>query len=207
MALLLSILVQHVPAYSSLGNIKNLYVTFSYPHMRNECSHWEWPGLTGEKTIFSSTWMCGGWWSNCWPFCHPYPHSNSGEEKKLSMYNLWPCPSIFLVSSVTVAWVAVTCCAVRCLSFPKYTFMSYVYPAESQSLKILMPKLSRFFGMYCLEITLPLKGTITSSTARFSEGLQNLENVAFRISNRSHIFHSLSKFSCPIRFIPVVSKM
>ena len=29
------------------------------------------------------------------------------------MYNLCPRPSIFLVSSVTVAWVAVTCCAVR----------------------------------------------------------------------------------------------
>ena len=38
--------------------------------------------------------------------------NNSGEGKKLSMYNLWPCPSIFLVISVTVAWVAVTCCAV-----------------------------------------------------------------------------------------------
>ena len=84
------------------------------------------------------------------------------------MYNLWPCPSIFLVSSVTVAWVAVTCCAVCCLSFPRYTFMSYVYPVESQSLKILMSKRLRFFGMYCLKITLPLKETITSSTARFS---------------------------------------
>jgi len=81
--------------------------------------------------------------------------SNNSGEQKLSMYNLWPRP-IFLVSSVSVAWVAVTCCAVRCLSFPKYTFMKYVYPVESQSLKILMPKRLRFFGMYCLNITLPL---------------------------------------------------
>ena len=42
--------------------------------------------------------------------------NNSGEEKKLSMYNLWPCPSIFLVNSVTVAWVAVVlCCALSVL--------------------------------------------------------------------------------------------
>jgi hypothetical protein len=40
-----------------------------------------------------------------------------------------------------------------------------------------MPKRLRFFGMNCLKITLPLKQTITSSTAIFSEGLQNLENV------------------------------
>ena len=39
MALVLSVLVQHVLAYSSLGYIENLYVTFSYPHTRNEeCS-------------------------------------------------------------------------------------------------------------------------------------------------------------------------
>jgi len=36
MALVLSILVQHMPTYSSLGYIENLYVTFSYPHTRNE---------------------------------------------------------------------------------------------------------------------------------------------------------------------------
>jgi len=52
MALVFSVLVQHVPTYSSLGYIKNLYVTFSYPHMRNEE---EWPGLADERTIFSST--------------------------------------------------------------------------------------------------------------------------------------------------------
>ena len=70
--------------------------------------------------------------------------NNSGEENKLSTYNLWPRPSIFLVSSLTVAWVAVMCFAMRCLSFLNYTFMSYVYPVGSQSLKILMPNLLRF---------------------------------------------------------------
>ena len=39
MALILSVQAQHVPTYSSLGYIENLYVTFSYPHMENEeCS-------------------------------------------------------------------------------------------------------------------------------------------------------------------------
>jgi len=66
----------HVPTYFSQGYIKTLYVKFSYPHVRNEeCSYWELPGLTVERTIFLSTPMCAGWQSNCWPFCHPYPHS------------------------------------------------------------------------------------------------------------------------------------
>ena len=76
MALVLSILVQHVPTCSLLVYVENLYVKFSYPHMRNEeCNYWELSGPRDERTVFSSTWMCDSWWSNCWPFCHPCPHS------------------------------------------------------------------------------------------------------------------------------------
>jgi hypothetical protein len=50
----------------------------------------------------------------------------AGEVKKLSIYNLWPCPSIFIVSSDTVACVAVRSCVLCCLSFPKYNFMWYM---------------------------------------------------------------------------------
>ena len=49
--------------------------------------------------------------------------------------------------------------------------MSYVYPVESHSLNILIPKHLHFFGMYCLNNTLPLNFTMTSSTAKCSEGL------------------------------------
>ena len=261
MALVLSVLVQHVPTYSSWRYIKNLYVKFSYPHMRNEeCSYWEWPGLTDERTIFSSTWMCADWWSNCWPFCHPYPQSpydgyNPSQFAALLLFLphcrnylllrhceylstciCLSCPAIVLPSSQSwflheclpftvllfsvLGLVACLSCSAwqchnsksvyspshqiikgkkrncpciicghvllsfllvlslshgllphvvprGCLSFPKYTLMSYVYPVESQSFKILMPKRLCFFGMYCLKITLPLKET-TSSTARFS---------------------------------------
>src|SRR5215469_17967947 len=45
--------------------------------------------------------------------------NRSGEEKKLSMYSLWPTPSTHLVRLVTVAWVAVRCCAALCLSLPR----------------------------------------------------------------------------------------
>lgn len=48
---------------------------------------------------------------------------------------------------------------------------------------------------YCLETTLPLKRKMTSSIARCLEGLYNFENILFRISNRFHVFHSLSEFS------------
>jgi len=43
----------------------------------------------------------------------------SGEEKELSMYSLWPNPSTPLVRLVTVAWVAVRCCATLSLSLPR----------------------------------------------------------------------------------------
>ena len=90
MALVLSVLVQHVPTYSSLGYIENRYATFSYLHTRNEeCSYWEWPGLTGERTNFSSTWMCDGWWLKCWPFCHPYPHSRCEGYNPSQFAALW----------------------------------------------------------------------------------------------------------------------
>ena len=55
---------------------------------------------------------------------------SSGEEKKLSTYNLWAHPSNFLVSSVTVAWVAVTCYVMHFLSFPN-EMSCHVYPTES----------------------------------------------------------------------------
>ena len=75
-ALVLSILVLHVPTYSSRGYIGNLHVKFSYHHTsKEECIYREWRVLTDERTFFLSTWICAGWWSNCWPFCHPYPHS------------------------------------------------------------------------------------------------------------------------------------
>jgi len=42
------------------------------------------------------------------------------------MYSSCLLPSVFFVSSVIVAWVARMSCAVHCLSFPRYTFMSCV---------------------------------------------------------------------------------
>jgi hypothetical protein len=104
--------------------------------------------------------------------CFMAKSSNKLEEEKwLSMYNLSPHPSVFLVSSVTMAWVAVKCGATRCLFFPKYTFKSYMYPVEWQSLYIFMPKHLCFYGMYCLKITLSLYKIITLSMATFSERL------------------------------------
>ena len=90
MALVLSVPVQHVPMYSSREYIENLYVKFSYTHTRNEeYSYCERPSLTDERTIFSSTWMCASWWSNCWPFCHHYPHSPYDGYKPSQFASLW----------------------------------------------------------------------------------------------------------------------
>jgi hypothetical protein len=83
-------------------------------------------------------------------------------------------------------------------------FISYVYPAESHSLNILMPKSLRFFGMYCLNNTLPLNFTMTSSISKCSEGLKNFEKFVLMISNKSRNFHSLSSFlSTPFLLLSV----
>jgi hypothetical protein len=72
------------------------------------------------------------------PSCSVWPFHNSksvfwpshwisqGNKNELSTYNLWPCPSMLVVSSATIAWVAVKCYAMRFLSCPKYTFVSCV---------------------------------------------------------------------------------
>ena len=58
-------------------------------------------------------------------FCAKSPNK-SGEEKKLSMYSLWPNPSTSLVRLVTVAQVAVSCCAALCLYRGKHSCHMYI---------------------------------------------------------------------------------
>jgi len=33
--------------------------------------------------------MCASWWSNCWPFCHPYPHSPYDGYNSSQFAALW----------------------------------------------------------------------------------------------------------------------
>jgi len=65
-----------------------------------------------------------------------------GDEKKLPINILCPKPSTLQVKCLTVACVAVILSVAECNSLPKYTLMSYVYRDSSQSLLILMLKLS-----------------------------------------------------------------
>ena len=41
------------------------------------------------KNNFFVHWMCTGWWSNCWPFCHPYPHSPYDGYNPSQFVALW----------------------------------------------------------------------------------------------------------------------
>jgi hypothetical protein len=50
----------------------------------------------------------------------------SGEEKKLSMYSLWPNPSTNLVRLVTLSWVAARCCTALCLYSGKHPCHMYI---------------------------------------------------------------------------------
>jgi len=125
--------------------------------------------------LVQSHWACPFCWAalshkNLFYVC-PNHQKSLGDEKKLSINILCPKPSTLLVKCLTDACVAVMSSVAECESLPKYTLMSYVYPDSSQSLQILMPKHFIFFGIYCLKITLPLNFTITSSTAKCSEGL------------------------------------
>ena len=41
------------------------------------------------KNNFFVQLMCTGWWSNCWPFCHPYPHSPYDGYNPSQFAALW----------------------------------------------------------------------------------------------------------------------
>jgi hypothetical protein len=82
--------------------------------------------------------------------------SKSGEEKKLSVHNLWPRPPTLLMRSVTVACVAVVLCVVS--PFPNipscHKCTSQITQFENFDAKTLF---LGGRGMYCLETTLRLK--------------------------------------------------
>ena len=52
--------------------------------------------------------------------------NRSGEENKLSKYSLWPNPFTPLVTLVTLAWVAVRCCAALYLYRGKHSRHMYI---------------------------------------------------------------------------------
>ena len=69
---------------------ENLHVKLYYAHMRNdECSYWEWPGLTDRrKKMFiclNMQWL----WSNCLPFCHRYPRTPRDGYNLSQFMALW----------------------------------------------------------------------------------------------------------------------
>ena len=249
--------------YSSLGYIENLYVKFSYPHTRNEeCSYWEWPGLSDERTFFLSTWMCASRWKTVdhsvtlihiahmmviihhnlqlygfsnlitkttshWGIVNIHQHAyvslvppqyshqvSSGSYANVSAFHfcclsvlgLVAClscsarqchnsKSVYLPSHQVIQGKKRNCPCIICahilLSSSLVLSLSHgllshavlctvcpsqVYP-NVICVSIWVTKFENFdaemhfFGMCCWKITLPLKETVTSSIARFSEGL------------------------------------
>ena len=89
----------------------------SHPWSLLECHHvsiivsWVWgPWACPFYAVSQSHKKC---------FSGPSHQTCSREEKKLSVYSLWPNPSTPLVRLFIVVWVAVRCCSALCLSLPR----------------------------------------------------------------------------------------
>lgn len=83
------------------------------------------------------------------------------------------------------------CCQLCCHALP-VLFQAYFY-VSSCAICVVWYKNVCAWNIFS-EYIIPLNKTITSSVVIFSEGMWNLENVLFRISNVSCIFYSLSQF-------------
>ena len=86
--------------------------------------------------------------------------NNAGDEWKLPMQKLCPTCSFLAASLVTVACVAVIEGVAHFLSLPKYVVILIVYSLESYNLQNFIPNHLCFFGIYCLNMALPLKSTV-----------------------------------------------
>ena len=109
-------------------------IRLSCPSTPQPSSHL-WSSLKCHHVLILVSWIWSPW---ACPFysvsqCHnkkfffwAKSSNRSGEEKKLSMYSLWPNPSTPLVRFVIVAWVAVRCCAALCLYRGKHSCHMYI---------------------------------------------------------------------------------
>ena len=61
-----------------------------------------------EKQLFLSIWMWEGWWSNCLPFCLPYPYSpcDSHNQSQFTALMTFP-PSLLQLPSTGNSWIFV----------------------------------------------------------------------------------------------------
>ena len=150
----------------------------SCPSTLQPSSH-PWSLLECHHVSVIVSWVWGPW---ACPFCAVSQSHNmkffSGPSHQTGQGRKRSCPctvyGLILLPPLSDSHCSVGCCQVLCCPLSvltKVTFMSYVYPVESHSMNILMLKHLRFFGMYCLNNTLPLNFTMTSSTAKCSEGL------------------------------------
>jgi hypothetical protein len=111
------------------------------------------------------------------------------------MKRLFPTFSILAVSSIIDVCVTATLTATHFLSLPQYTVILYVHLFESYVCQIFIPNHLCFF-VYSL--TLHLKSTMTSMTAKCSVGLYCLEHasLSFQISfSFSQLIH---QFTCVV---------
>ena len=148
-----------------------------------------------------SAWQC----HNSKPVYSPSHQIIQGKKRN--------CPCIrcghVLLSSLSVLSLSHGLLSRAVLSvLSQYTFISYVYPVESQSLKILMSKRLRFLWYVLFENHPPFEGNnkfvnsqIFRRVVKFGKcASQNFKQV-------SYLPQCIKIFVCPITLIPAVTKM
>ena len=108
----------------------------------------------------------------------------------MSMYNLWPRPSLFVVSFVTVAWVAVLCAVLSQVYFHVIRVSSQVTKFENSDVETLA------FLLYVLfENHPPFEGNKNFVNSQVFRRVVKSGKCASQNFKRSRISRSLSKFS------------
>jgi len=93
-------------------------------------------------------------------FCHTVPQQLTPlvyrssyvprEDRKLSLYSLWPIPSTLQVTLLTVTYVAVIVCAAFCLSLFLYILLTHSQPAILLCLNAMQCNAMQCNAMQCL---------------------------------------------------------
>lgn len=125
------------------------------------------------------------------PIMYPYTKLShkSEEQKKLSMYNLWPHTSIIPVRSVTAAWVALTSFAMHCQPFqniPSCHVPSWITQFKNCNVKMLV-----FFRNVLLE-----NNSAFEKNNDFVHYQMLRWTVIFYTSNADHFKHILHSPVC-----------
>jgi hypothetical protein len=122
------------------------------------------------------------------------------STKKINLEIINMLNTNLIVKLTTVLCVAVRCCVAICLSLFEINIHVIFISCRFTQFEHFNTVTFDFFGMYCLKTILPLNFTMTSSTAKHSEGFKILKisSLEFQTcpvtSTVCHLFCQLHSF-------------